>query len=117
MSRRESSILPLSSIRVWNLAYRGWNFGIENLLLLRPKSPTEEPIMNAKLLLTSALALSIVTPAFAAEFYISRYGSDGPCQVVTERPTDPSWAIIGGNKAYATRDEAWKQIAVVCKGP
>jgi len=73
--------------------------------------------MTAKLLLTSALAFGIVTPAFAAQFYISRYGSDGPCQVVTARPTDPSWTIIDGNKAYATRDDAQKQIAVICKGP
>jgi hypothetical protein len=70
-----------------------------------------------KLLLASALALSIVTPAFAATFYIVRHGSTGPCEVVTSRPTDPSLTIVGGNKAFSTRDEAQKQMVVLCKAP
>ena len=36
------------------------------------------------------------------------------CKVVATRPTDKTIVVIG-DKAYVTRDEAEKQVKVVCK--
>jgi hypothetical protein len=64
-----------------------------------------------------ALALAIlasgVAPAFAAEFYIVR-GPDKKCKIVETRPTEKTIVVIG-DKAYVSRAEAEKQLAVVCK--
>ena len=66
-----------------------------------------------KYALPIALLLGATAPAFAAEFYIVR-GSDKKCKIVETRPTDKTVVVIG-DKAYVTRDEAQKQLAVVCK--
>jgi hypothetical protein len=65
-----------------------------------------------KLLLASAAVAMFATPAFA-DFFIVREGS-GPCRIVETRPTDTKIVVIG-NKAYKTRAEADKELAVVCK--
>jgi len=52
-------------------------------------------------------------PAFAAEYFIVR-GPNKKCQIVEKRPTEKTMVVIG-DKAYVTRDEAQKQMAVVCK--
>jgi hypothetical protein len=59
------------------------------------------------------LLVGATAPAFAAEYYIVR-GPDKKCQIVETRPADTKMVIIG-NKAYVTREEATKQLAVVCK--
>ena len=51
-------------------------------------------------------------PAFAAEYFIVR-GPDKQCRVV-EKPTEKTIVIVG-DRAYVTREEATKQVAVVCK--
>ena len=66
-----------------------------------------------KYVLPVALLIGATAPAFAAEFYIVR-GSDKKCKIVETRPTDKTVTVIG-DKAYVTRDEATKQMAVVCK--
>ena len=66
-----------------------------------------------KYVLPVALLVGATAPAFAAEFYIVR-GSDQKCRIVETRPTDKTITIVG-DKAYVTRDEATKQMAVVCK--
>ena len=66
-----------------------------------------------KYMLPLALVIGSAAPAFAAEFYIVR-GPDKKCKIVETRPTDTTVVIIGG-KAYVSRDEAEKQLAVVCK--
>ena len=66
-----------------------------------------------KYVLTAALLVGATAPAFAAEFFIVR-GSDKKCQIVEKRPTDKTVVVIG-DKAYVSRDEAQKQLAVVCK--
>jgi hypothetical protein len=63
-------------------------------------------------LAASILAGSVV-PVFAAEYFIVR-GPDKKCKVVETRPADKTVVVIG-DKAYTTKDEATKQIAVVCK--
>jgi hypothetical protein len=66
-----------------------------------------------KYILPVALLVGATAPAFAAEFYIVR-GADKKCTIVETRPTDKAMVVIG-DKAYVTRDEATKQMAVVCK--
>jgi hypothetical protein len=66
-----------------------------------------------KYVLPAALLIGAAAPAFAAEFYIVR-GSDKKCRIVEARPTDKTVMVIG-DKAYVSRDEATKQMAVVCK--
>ena len=66
-----------------------------------------------KYALPLAILLGATAPAFAAEFFIVR-GSDNKCKVVDVRPTDTKIVVIG-DKAYVTRDEAEKQMAIVCK--
>jgi hypothetical protein len=60
-----------------------------------------------------AFLIGATAPAFAAEFFIVR-GPDKKCQIVEKRPTDTKMVVIG-NKAYVTRDEAQKELTVVCK--
>jgi len=66
-----------------------------------------------KYVLPLALLVGATAPAFAAEFYIVR-GADKKCTIVETRPTDKTMVVIG-DKAYVSRDEATKQMAVVCK--
>jgi hypothetical protein len=67
-----------------------------------------------KYVLGAALLVGATAPVIAAEFFIVR-GADKKCQIVEKRPTDTKMVVIG-NKAYVTRDEAQKELAVVCKG-
>jgi predicted S18 family serine protease len=66
-----------------------------------------------KYILPLALVLSVATPAFAAEYYVVR-GPDKKCKVVESRPTDKTMVVVG-NKAFVTREEADKQVTVLCK--
>jgi hypothetical protein len=59
------------------------------------------------------LVIGFTVPAFAAEYYIVR-GPDKKCKVVETRPTDKTITVVG-DKAFVTRDEADRQLAVVCK--
>ena len=61
----------------------------------------------------AGLLVSVAAPAFAAEFFIVR-GPDKKCQIVEKRPTDTKMVVIG-NKAFVTREEAQKELTVVCK--
>jgi len=61
----------------------------------------------------AGLLVSVSAPAFAAEFFIVR-GPDKKCQIVEKRPTDTKLVIVG-EKVYVSRDEAQKQLALVCK--
>jgi hypothetical protein len=66
-----------------------------------------------KYVLPLALIVGISTPALAAEYFVVR-GPDKKCKVVETRPTDKTVVVIG-DRAYVSRDEAEKQIKVVCK--
>jgi hypothetical protein len=61
----------------------------------------------------AGLLVGVAAPAFAAEFFIVR-GPDKKCQIVEKRPTDTKMVIVG-DKIYVSRDEAQKQLTVVCK--
>jgi hypothetical protein len=66
-----------------------------------------------KYVLPFALIVGISTPALAAEYFVVR-GPDKKCKVVETRPTDKTVVVIG-DRAYVSREEADKQIKVVCK--
>ena len=66
-----------------------------------------------KYILPVAILIGATAPAFAAEYYVVR-GPDKKCKVVETRPTDKTMVVVG-DKAYVTREEATKQLAVVCK--
>jgi hypothetical protein len=66
-----------------------------------------------KYLLVASIVFGSVVPALAAEYFIVR-GPDKKCKVVETRPTDKTVTVIG-DKAYLTKEEATKQVAVVCK--
>jgi len=70
-------------------------------------------IQMIKYVLPLVMLIGATAPAFAAEYYIIR-GPDKKCKIVETRPTDKTITVIG-DKAYVTRDEATKQMAVVCK--
>jgi hypothetical protein len=66
-----------------------------------------------KYALFAAAAVAIATPALAAEWFIVR-GPDKQCRIVEKRPTEKT-IIVMGDKAYVTREEAERQVKVVCK--
>jgi hypothetical protein len=69
--------------------------------------------MKVKLLAATIAIAAFATPALA-DFWIVREGPTGQCRIVDVRPTDKKIVIVG-NKAYKVRDEAQKEMAVVCK--
>ena len=66
-----------------------------------------------KYVLTATLLLGSVSAATAAEYYVVR-GPDKKCKVVETRPTEKTVVVVG-DRAYKTREEATKQVKVVCK--
>ena len=68
---------------------------------------------NAEMATVAAIVVLLYTPALA-DFWIVREGPTGQCRIVDVRPTDTKIVIVG-NKAYKVRDEAPKEMAVVCK--
>jgi hypothetical protein len=68
-----------------------------------------------KILIIAAAAAAVgVTPAFAAEYYIVQEKTTKECKIVETRPTETTWLQVGP-VAFTTRDEADRQIKVVCK--
>jgi hypothetical protein len=65
-----------------------------------------------KNVLAATILAGSVAPVLAAEYYVVR-GPDKKCKIVETRPTDKTVVVIG-DKAHVTRDEATKQMAVVC---
>jgi hypothetical protein len=66
-----------------------------------------------KYVIAIGVAVGVATPALSAEYYVVR-GPDKKCIVVETKPVDKTIVVIG-DKAYLTRDEAEKNIKVVCK--
>jgi hypothetical protein len=87
-----------------------WNAGRHASVWLR--SETAESRTMRKFIILAALA-AMASPAIAAEYYIVR-GPDKTCRVVETRPTDKTVVVIG-DKAYVTREEADRQVKIVCK--
>ena len=70
--------------------------------------------MIKHLCLAGAAVAMLSSTALAAEYYIVQDKATKKCKVVDVRPTETTWVQIGP-LAFKTRDEADKQVAVVCK--
>ena len=70
-------------------------------------------MIKKALFATFALAV-LGSSASAAEYYVVQERDTKKCKVVETRPTDKTVVVVG-DKAYVTREEATKQLAVVCK--
>ncbi len=66
-----------------------------------------------KYLVTVTILIGSATAVTAAEYFIVR-GPDKKCKVVEKRPTEKTVTVIG-DRGYVSREEATKQVAVVCK--
>ncbi len=73
----------------------------------------QKELAMLKFMLPVALLVGFTLPASAAEYYVIR-GADKKCKVVETKPTDKTVVVVG-DKAFVTREEADKQLAVVCK--
>lgn len=60
-----------------------------------------------------AALTATAAPAFADEYYVVR-GPDRDCRVVETRPVEKTYVQVGP-VAFATREEAEKQVTVLCK--
>ena len=63
--------------------------------------------------LAAAAAWSSAAPALA-DYYIVRESAAGPCHIVDSKPAD-SKTIVGGDRNYADRAAADKEMQLLCK--
>jgi hypothetical protein len=70
--------------------------------------------MLKQLCLAGAAVAFMSSTALAAEYFIVQDRATKKCKVVDVRPTETTWVQIGP-LAFKTREEADKQVAVVCK--
>ena len=59
-----------------------------------------------KKMLCAAVLVAMVTPAFAAEFFVMQDVKTKKCTIVDNRPTTTETVIVGDGKVYTTRTEA-----------
>jgi hypothetical protein len=63
----------------------------------------------------AAIAVTLLgSSAFAAEYYVVQDRDTKKCKVVETRPTETTWIQVGP-LAFKTRDEADRQLKVICK--
>ncbi|MGE5511624.1 MAG: hypothetical protein ACM31O_10300 [Bacteroidota bacterium] len=65
-------------------------------------------------LMLAGAALTVMSAAAAADYYVVQEKSSKRCKVVETRPTETTWVQVGP-MAFKTRDEADRQIKVICK--
>ena len=72
--------------------------------------------MVRKIALAAFTAAVFSSGALAAEYYVVQERATKKCKVVETRPsaTETTWVQVGP-LAFKTREEADKQIAVICK--
>lgn len=70
--------------------------------------------MIKNMCLAAAAVMMLSSPAFAAEYYVVQDTTTKKCKVVETRPTETTWLQIGP-LAFKTREEADKQIKIICK--
>jgi hypothetical protein len=72
--------------------------------------------MLNKIVFGALMAAVCSSAAMAAEYYVVQEKATKKCKVVETRPaaTETTWVQVGP-MAFKTREEADKQIAVVCK--
>ena len=64
--------------------------------------------MKLKVMLACLLAASLVSPAFAATYYVVQNNKTHKCAVTTKKPSDKSKTsvVVGSTSGYATKKEA-----------
>ena len=67
-----------------------------------------------KYFITVVMTLAFASPALAAEYYVVQDKTTKKCKVVTTKPTEETWVVVG-NSAFKTQSEADEQVKVVCK--
>jgi hypothetical protein len=67
-----------------------------------------------KHLVAVVMTLAFASPAFAAEYYVVQDKTTKKCKVVTTKPTEETWVVVG-NSAFKTQAEAVERVKVVCK--
>jgi hypothetical protein len=70
--------------------------------------------MIKSICLSAAAVALLSTSAFAAEYYVVQDSATKKCKVVETRPTETTWVQVGP-LAFKTREEADRQIKVICK--
>ena len=70
--------------------------------------------MIKKACLLGVAAAVFSSAAVAAEYYVVREKTTQKCKVVETRPTETTWIQVGP-LAFKTRDEAERQVKVLCK--
>ena len=72
--------------------------------------------MLKKIAIAAVAATICSSGAMAAEYYVVQEKSTQKCKVVETKPmaTETTWIQVGP-MAFKTRDEAEKQVAVICK--
>ena len=96
-----------------NLKRRVGNLGDAGKLYL-PDCQLQEFVMLKKIALAAFTITIFGSAAIAAEYYVVREKTTQKCKVVETRPTETTWIQVGP-LAFKTREEADKQIAVICK--
>jgi hypothetical protein len=70
--------------------------------------------MLKKIVLAAVAGAFLSSAAMAAEYYVIQEKSTRKCKVVETRPTETTWVQVGP-LAFKTREEADKQLTVICK--
>jgi hypothetical protein len=75
-----------------------------------------EDRMFKKIVLAAVVAAISTSGAMAAEYYVVQEKATKKCKVVETRPsaTETTWIQVGP-AAFKTREEADKQVTVICK--
>ena len=70
--------------------------------------------MVKRICLAAATVALLSAGASAQEYYVVQETTTKKCKIVESRPTETTWVQVGP-LAFKTRDEAEKQIKVICK--
>ena len=70
--------------------------------------------MLKKVALAALATAFLSSGALAAEYYVVQEKSTKKCKVVETRPAETTWVQVGP-LAFKTREEADKQVTVLCK--
>jgi len=70
--------------------------------------------MIKRVCLAAAAVAMLSSSALAQEYYVVQEKTTKKCKVVETRPTETTWVQVGP-LAFKSRDEAEKQVKVICK--
>jgi hypothetical protein len=82
---------------------------------LQVKERHQEETLMKKYVITAALIVAFVTPAFAADYHVAlRLGGGGGCMIMTHSPSPTKYKMMGH---YSSRSEARKAMGTMteCK--